>query len=326
MLVRVSQRFYTPIKSEVMPLVSHECQQQLVLPHVVFSTLFHSYPDEFQRKMAGSPGEMQQFWEDMQPHPNYGACVGGTHWQDRTIPIALHGDGTPVSGIGKTWCRMMDIYSWTSLLAAGSTLDFTILIYAVFTALMRSDTMDNAWRLICWSFKALATGLWPEEDAFGRKFTEFAPDSIDAMRAGSKLADGFRAVIFVVRGDLDYYSKNLRLRHHASNRPCSWCPCNSISGDPMHWAEFRRDVRQWSSEVWTGPEWIDSHPSRHMLFSILDLTVCHVYVDWMHTKHLGCDAFLYGSILWLLVYKLLPGVRARSHMQQGFGFVIGPLR
>ena len=86
------------------------------------------------------------------------------------MPIALHGDGTPVSGIGKSWSRLMDIYTWSSILALGTTLDVTILIYAVFVQLLGKTSMETLWKLVCWSFNTLAKGVWPEQDAFGRVY------------------------------------------------------------------------------------------------------------------------------------------------------------
>ena len=41
-----------------------------------------------------------------------------------TVPISLHGDGTPVSGIGKAWSKSVDIWSWTSLVARGGSNHF----------------------------------------------------------------------------------------------------------------------------------------------------------------------------------------------------------
>ena len=175
-------------------------------------------------------------------HPAIGSARGPRGWQSKTVPIALHGDGTPVAGIGKSWTRMMDIYSWSSCLVKGCTLDITFLIYAVFIQLLSKASMDVVWKLLCWSFGVLASGVWPHEDAHGCKYSEFAPYSLDAARAGTPLAKGFRAVLFVIRGDLDYFANCLKLNHHTSNRPCSWCPAFSMDGDPMHWAEFRPDV------------------------------------------------------------------------------------
>lgn len=176
-------------------------------------------------------------------HPNLSFCEGSSGWESKTVPLALHGDGTPVAGIGKAWSRMLDIFSWTSLVAVGETLDYTFLIYAAFTQLLTKTSMDTAWRLITWSFNILRSGVWPEADAFGRRYNDFAPLSKDAARVGSLLAGGYRACLFVVRGDLDYYAHTLGLRSHTSSMPCSWCPCTSTPGDPMNWREFRKQVR-----------------------------------------------------------------------------------
>ena len=92
----------------------------------------------------------------------------------------------------------MDIYSFTPLKAAGATLDFTFMIYAVFTQLLTKSSMDTIWRIITWSFNILKAGLWPEANAFGRLCKDFAPLSADAARAGSPLAGGYRACLYVM--------------------------------------------------------------------------------------------------------------------------------
>ena len=37
------------------------------------------------------------------------------------------------------------------------------------------------------------------------------------------------------------------------------------------------------------------------------MSILNVHYDWMHCKHLGADQYIYGSILWLLVYTVLGG-------------------
>ena len=34
----------------------------------------------------------------------------------KMLPLSFHGDGTPVSGAGKSWSRMGDFFSWKSML------------------------------------------------------------------------------------------------------------------------------------------------------------------------------------------------------------------
>eukprot|EP00969_Alexandrium_andersonii_P195699 8645728-Alexandrium_andersonii.AAC.1 len=51
------------------------------------------------------------------------------------IPLALHGDGVPVSGVGKAWSKSLDVYSWCSLLGKGCTVQSNYIIVALFTKL-----------------------------------------------------------------------------------------------------------------------------------------------------------------------------------------------
>lgn len=62
-----------------------------------------------------------------------------------------------------------------------------------------------------------------------------------------------------------------------------------------------------------------------MVFMALDgLTILNVIPDLMHVKHLGVDQYVYGSVLALLVYVILPGtlflfagIRERNKTQGG---------
>ena len=36
--------------------------------------------------------------------------------REKCIPLAIHGDGTPVTGVGKAWSKQYDVWSWCSLL------------------------------------------------------------------------------------------------------------------------------------------------------------------------------------------------------------------
>jgi len=48
------------------------------------------------------------------------------------VPLSLHGDGTPSSGIGKSWSKMSDFFSWASLLVScGHSEMVRFLIFAI---------------------------------------------------------------------------------------------------------------------------------------------------------------------------------------------------
>ena len=55
-------------------------------------------------------------------------------------------------------------------------------------------------RKLRWSFYWLAVGCWPKRDEHGN---EFQPNSPDALKAGTPLAQGFFGILWIVRGDLD---------------------------------------------------------------------------------------------------------------------------
>ena len=57
--------FRIPLKVELCSWHTVEREQTMVLPHVLFSVMCHEYPEEFQRKMVGPRGAMEQFWTDM---------------------------------------------------------------------------------------------------------------------------------------------------------------------------------------------------------------------------------------------------------------------
>jgi len=302
-------RFEVPLRSQFCRFVVEQREQYVALPHVSFAVLYKEYRHAWQNVFLGEPGKLEKFWEDMSSHPGLQSHPVKllSDWRRRAIPLSIHGDGTPVAGVGKAWARMMDTYSFCSLLARGTTLDFTVWIYSVFVSLLVGESMDHVMRVICWSFKALASGLWPEADPWGRRYADHSPGSLDSRRAGTQLADGYCGIVWVVRGDLDYFANTLHLHHHAAARPCSWCPCNSVAGDPMAWSEFRRGISQWPSELWSDEEWREVHPNRHQLLQLPGVGISMVYPDHMHSKSMGTDGYTYGSVLWLLVYQILPG-------------------
>lgn len=198
----------------------------------------------------------------------------------------------------------MDAWSWCSLLASGSTLDFNFFIFSFFSALYSSSsvgsTLNIFFKVLCWSLNCLFLGTWPSEDHTG---TPYPAGTLAHKRAGQPLANGFFAVLMCVKGDLDYYGKVLKLPWYSSLSPCAFCPCNTTT---MPWNDFGASAA-WRSNVWNNVTWAAARPARHQLFlgefSCGILSVC---ADLLHTKHLGTDAWFYGSVLHMLCYMVLP--------------------
>ena len=82
----------------------------------------------------------------------------------------MHGDGVPITGKGKIWCRSAWVYSWASLLSQAPTKDKQFYIGMVWDTLQGEKTMDTFLALVSWSIKYLQLGIWPMEDWQGKEF------------------------------------------------------------------------------------------------------------------------------------------------------------
>ena len=48
------------------------------------------------------------------------------------MPISLHGDGVPVTGVGRSWSKSYDALTWTSCVASGDTVSIFNFIVGMF--------------------------------------------------------------------------------------------------------------------------------------------------------------------------------------------------
>ena len=103
----------------------HLVEQELWLPHQVFASIFEHYPTAFEAKIQGQHGEVEKFWAAMQGTPQLVGhpVLGIPDYNTCAIPLSLHGDGVPITGVGKSWGKSMDVWSWCSLLASGRTIE-----------------------------------------------------------------------------------------------------------------------------------------------------------------------------------------------------------
>ena len=99
--------------------------QAIILPHVLFSTLYHHYPSTWRKRICPSSEVLVEFWQAAENHPQMKdhPLLSQENYQAKTIPLAMHGDGTAATGIGKVWAKMMTILGLTSLVGYGSTLE-----------------------------------------------------------------------------------------------------------------------------------------------------------------------------------------------------------
>ena len=204
----------------------------MLLPHELLATLYHCYPKVWDRFVYVSQSRCRQFWDAVSDTVHF-----RTHpvrhregFKQCAIPCKIHGDGTPVVSLGKSWSKLVDIFSICSMLSTGSTRLRNFMLWMVHQSLQSATaghhTLHSFYRKLAWSLNAAYLGEWPEVDWRGRPLQG---------RRG-QLADGYFWVVWVLCGDSDHLFKAYDLPNATSNSPCPLCPCNS--GD-LPWWDFR---------------------------------------------------------------------------------------
>ena len=299
--------FVSATKAFTFPFKETESLQHILLPHEVFASLHRHYEKAWLKTMVGyEVSNLPAFWLGAQNHPCFEASplhLEESGWQKWCIPCTLHGDGVPVSGIGKVWSRLMTSFSWSSMFSCGSTSESQHYIWSVTDSLASQSTMKEFFQILRWSFDAMFTGKWPQTDYQGKLYPK---GSEEAKKAGSWLAAGFRGVLFNVTGDLDYLCSVLQLpRWSKHENPCTLCLCKG-GNQPGSWLDFRFEA-DWQGHMLSAKAWLQwDKKSQNPIFTAKGLTGISVGYDYMHCKYLGTDLVQYGAIMFLLTHEIMP--------------------
>ena len=178
-----------------------------------------------------------------------------------------------------------------------------------------SDTMDQAWRIIVWSLWFMYLGVWPTHDHLGQRIV----DAASAAIAGTELANGYFCAPWLIKGDLDWFAKHLRLKSYSANQPCDFCPVDKDAERAL-WPTSFHPTAPWKRRLLSARDWREQCAARgaqlHPLFNMPFLSQLNVEPDELHVLYLGVVPYLLGSVLWLLVYRLAPpGQAAQSRME-----------
>ena len=151
-----------------------QAHHQVLLPHQLFHVIYTRHKQIFMdRIVGGSEQNISDFWESMVNHPALTdhPLHRRSNYTSKCIPLALHGDGVPVAGRGKSWSKSMDAYSWTSLLSTGPVSESVFLIYAMVTKLAvhlpNRNFTEEFFKLLSWSFLLALLGCLAEEGLQG---------------------------------------------------------------------------------------------------------------------------------------------------------------
>ena len=147
--------------------------QSMLLPHEMFACIWESYKNVWNTAIVPSADRVRKFWRSMQLHPQLREhpMTSTPDWFSHTVPLAVHGDGVPITGIGTVWSRVMTNYSWYSLVGHGNTSSMLMWIWGFFDKLKVGDqttgTLFEFYTVLKWSFLALAEGKWPSTNHRG---------------------------------------------------------------------------------------------------------------------------------------------------------------
>ena len=189
------------------------------------------------------------------------------------------------------------MYSWASLLGKGNTISTNFLICLNFWKLNVNLAGMNAFeefsKTLRWSLYWLFLGVWPKRDVNAKQLTD--------DQAGKPLANGFYAVLWVLRGDLEHISKAFKLNNSGSSSPCCHCKCN---GSTTPWTDGR-EVAVWRSNLWDNTSWKAAQTNPHPIFELPGVGVLIYVPDVLHSMHLGCYMYYFGSVLeYLADYRM----------------------
>ena len=155
---RERMRFKAPLGEQV---------QEILLPHEFFAALYE-HDATFHKVVVPEPDICKKFWK-AQKAAKHPALDGHPlqHLNDEhlnmVVPISLHGDEVPVTGIGKQWSRKIVNFSWHSMVSTTSNVqDSQFFIWALF------DKVGITEGELRWSFDCLFQGIWPTNNPLGQ--------------------------------------------------------------------------------------------------------------------------------------------------------------
>ena len=126
-----------------------EQNQEILLPHEMFAAFFERKAT-WQKVILPASELAVKFWQSQKNHPQWkGHPLEKMTQQQlkKVIPLSLHGDEVPVTGIGKQWNRKMVNFSWHSLLSTtASVRDSQIFIWALFDKAGVTEEQEGGYR------------------------------------------------------------------------------------------------------------------------------------------------------------------------------------
>ena len=236
-----------------------------LLPHYSLAFFYHNARSRFDFLMFGGAYDrsaVTTFWTTVcqrrDPRIVRHPMCARSDWMSKAIPVMLHGDAVPAIGVHRSNSKSYDTYSWQSVFASGATTAIKQYLFGIFEDCKtkpanKTDpgTMQQCWKIVVWSFRAAFEGKWPARDW---NDDPWPLGSFEHRVAGEDLADGFFAVLWSLKGDLDYFAKGLFLRHYGRKDPPHHSPHASSLRVPVSEMAKTPVSKTWFSENDLGPK------------------------------------------------------------------------
>ena len=151
--------------------------QGFLLPHELFLCIYHFYPATWRLSVVPSDDRLEEFWQTNTHHPAMTEMKISQKpgYRRRCVPISLHGDDVPITGVGKVWCQLLTVFSWSAMTGLGNTKEGQFFVWGCWEKLRKisqnqeEDTLGRFFTILVWSLRWLQRGQWPDRDWHGKK-------------------------------------------------------------------------------------------------------------------------------------------------------------
>ena len=281
----------------------------IILPHEAISHVYHHHRAWFNMLYIGAhnveDAPLHNFWDTVEArgdprlleHP---MCLV-PRWKRTYVPLSLHGDAVPVTKVGKSGSKSMDVYSTSGLLGVGTTRALKLYMFGIFTSSEVKEgrnTMQTILPIIMWSLQAAFDGKFPTHYVDSKEVTD--------GNAGKDLTGGLRFVLLSLKADLDHWAKAYGLTHYNSNDPCEFCTA-SRKGHPLGWHNYFGKDASWRQRSFSATQWrsLYNQSELHWIFGFKYLSCHNLEVDELHVMHLGTTVYMLGAVLYTLCFHVL---------------------
>ena len=153
-----------------------------------------------------------------------------------------------------------------------------------------------------------SSGLHPLQNHLGDPWQEGS----EAERlAGTSFGATYKALLWILVGDLDWFGNYLHVKpHFNSTSPCWLCQANDTS---IPWTDFG-DEAIWRTTL--HPPDIERHISDVAFFDLPGISGANICIDVLHTMCLGVSAHATGSVLADIIEPRLPGTTMSQRLER----------